>query len=149
MITEGYSTSTVQSTAPNLCNTFSFNTAKQGNPMNECANKGTLLCQNSASFPLFHISFAFCAEGNAPQPSRVPSPARGSDDATVAPERVYEKPTMLTRGFEPWSHGAPLHLFLSDALFNTPTRTPIMIEKENLLNYQWMVTRQNGISVYR
>jgi hypothetical protein len=135
--------------APNLRHTFiQHDGTRHSTQLNDCANKGTLLCQiYSASFPLFHISFAFCAEEywtdpnideNVPQPpSRVPSPARGSDDATVAPKRVYSQPIILFKGFEPWSLGAPLHLFLHDALTNTPNRPLIRIEKENAFEFSF------------
>ena len=63
----------------------------------------------------------------------------GSDnlscDAAVAPERVYHQPTILTWGIEPWSRGAPLHLFLNDAFSNTPTRPLLIIEKENAFKF--------------
>jgi hypothetical protein len=53
--------------------------------------------------------------------------SRGPCDTTVAPERMYNQPTMLSRGFEPCLHpGAPLHLFLNDAFSNTPTR-PLLL----------------------
>ncbi len=110
-----YSTSPYRAQHPTYATHFHSTRRNKANPMNECANKGTLLCQiYSASFPLFYISFAFCAEEywtdpnideNVPQPpSRVPSPATSTGannltgDATVAPQRVYEQLTILTMG---------------------------------------------------
>jgi hypothetical protein len=61
----------------------------------------------------------------------------------VAPERMYDQPTILTTGFEPWSQGAPLHLFLNDALSHTPTRPLLLMLKENVLNnfkFQWIIS---------
>ena len=78
---EGYSTSPYRALHPTYVTHFHSTRRNKATQLNECANKGTLLCQiYSASFTLSRISFAFWTaedETTHQPPSRVPSPARG------------------------------------------------------------------------
>jgi hypothetical protein len=157
MITEDIRLARIEP-APNLCSTLSFNTTEQGIQPNWMSAQIRALCSVRTApvshHPAFHSPFALRNIGPIPistqtSPSHPPEfplqqQVTGSNnlssDATMAPERVYNQPTIPTRGFEPWSLGAPLHRFLHDALTKPPNRPLITIEKENVLYFSGWTT---------
>jgi hypothetical protein len=150
MITEGYSTSTVQSAAPTYMQHILIQHDGARQLTQWLRKQGHLALSEQHQFPIIpHFICLLCWLRNigpipistktVPQPT-LPSSlssikSRGPCDATVAPERVYDQPTKLTRGFEPWSPGAPLHLLLNDTFSNTPTRPLCNIVKRKCFKF--------------